>query len=287
MPILNKKIKYRTSYKMKNVFEDNGFTVDNDRYLDIDIIDLVKILPSSTLKVEYECDKCHNIFESKICNINKNTGIDKLDNTYCRQCGQENTLLKNHGVACPFSSKKIRDKAKDTMKERYGVEYAMQNNNIKEKAKQTVQEHYGEQYTSSAQVPEIREKMLKSFQEKHGYEYQSPMQSVEVQQKAKNTMKERYGAEHALQVPEFKEKAIHTLQEHYGEQYINSLQVPEIKEKAINTLQERYGCTNPMQSEIIKEKVSATIKKNNIIEQEQLLKDFYGNNIAKINKLLY
>ena len=126
MPIINAQIKYRTSYKMKKVFEKNGFKVNGDRYLDINIIDLVKILPSSTLRVKYKCDKCHNIFESKICNINKNTGIDKLDKTYCRQCGKENTLIKNHDAACPFSSEKIRNKAKDTMKERYGVEYAMQ-----------------------------------------------------------------------------------------------------------------------------------------------------------------
>lgn len=163
------------------------------------------------------------------------------------------TNLEKYGVENVFASKEIKNKIKETNLEKYGVENVWSKNSpILEKVKQTNLERYGAENPWSSEI--IHDKIKETNLERFGVEY--PLQSDEVINTMKKNNLEKYGVESVQQLDSVKEKIKQTNLERYGAEYGLSSDI--IKEKIKQTNLERYGYTNATKSDIVKEKIKQT-----------------------------
>ena len=163
------------------------------------------------------------------------------------------TNLEKYGVENVFASKEIKNKIKETNLERYGVENVWSKNSpILEKVKQTNLERYGAENPWSSDI--IHDKIKETNLERLGVEY--PLQSDAVINAMKKNNLEKYGVESVQQLDSVKEKTKQTNLERYGAEYGLSSDV--IKEKIKQTNLKKYGYTNAAKSDVVKEKTRQT-----------------------------
>ena len=212
------------------------------------------------------------------------------------------TCLEKYGVNHPLKNKIVQEKLKKTNLEKFGFQYASQNLDIKEKVKSTNLEKFGFQYAS--QNLDIKEKVKNTCLKKFGSE--NVFLNKEIMKKCKDTLFEKYGVRHPLQNPEISEKmfkSCHLLKdytlpskkviqmqgyENFGmdellfiekidenDIIISRKKVPEIWYKDKDGKQHRYFVDFyiPHQKRCIEIKSTWTLKKDNVFEKQQAMKD--------------
>lgn len=140
------------------------------------------------------------------------------------------------------TSKKTKEKKKETFRERYGVDSYMDSD-------------------------EFREKSKKSMIETHGVMY--ALQSNQFKEAAKNTSILKYGTEHPMQSDKVKDIYRESMIFAYGVEY--PLQSETLMERMRSTSIERYGVDAPIKRHI-------PVTSINILESKELLSDLYDTN---------
>lgn len=174
----------------------------------------------------YCCNKCQvtskQFKEQRILTWRKNFNDDTItapSQAKSVQLKQQQTCMKNYGVAYPMQSKRIFEKGRQAKEEKYGDKNFVN----PQKAKQTKLEKYGdENYRDIG-------KMHQTSQERYGVDNfaQSPM----YKQIRREHSIEKYGVDDPNQADIVKQHQIEGIQKRYGRQYTNAYQVPEIRQK--------------------------------------------------------
>ena len=247
-------------------------------------------------------ENCNENFKKAFIRLIKSGG-------YCNVCTLKNritkfkeTNLEIYGFDNPRKNESIKEKCKTTCLEKYGVNHPLKNKIVQEKLKKTNLEKFGFQYAS--QNLDIKEKVKNTCLKKFGSE--NVFLNKEIMKKCKDTLFEKYGVRHPLQNPEISEKmfkSCHLLKdytlpskkviqmqgyENFGmdellfiekidenDIIISRKKVPEIWYKDKDGKQHRYFVDFyiPHQKRCIEIKSSYTLKKDNVFEKQQAMKD--------------
>lgn len=272
--ILTNKIEIKTTNKNIGYYNSIGFDVKSG--------DMITIIPeqlpkSSKLKIEVECDNCHQklniLYHSYFRNIE--------DGSYhCKKCSSlksKKTSLDKYGVDHPLQNEEIKNKVIQTNIQKYGVEYPSQNDNIKEKIKQTCLVKYGvDSYMKTHQFKiDGKNTMIK----KYGVEH--PLKSEEIKEKISITCYNKYGVPSPLMSDEIKMKINQSKIDKYSDKNYNN------RDKYKKTCLEIFGYENPMSNIEVQNKVKKTMLNKYGVEfaaqNEELFQKMLKNGY-KINK---
>lgn len=266
MSIVDKYIKV-SSYYMKKFIDLNYDIkeIDGHKYVcQLDIFNAV--LPTSTLKLECECDECHTVFIRQIASIHN---MQKYDGKVrCEKC-----LRKYISEHC---KDEILSKMKETNRKKYGTDMPSQSESIKNKMKATCLAKYGTEW--GAQSESIKQKMKGTCKQKYGTEW--AMQSQTVQQKSKQTCMQKYGVEFASSSEQSKNNKKRTNMKKYGVDC--PLRLEEIKQKRYKTNLEKYGHKNALQNDQVKQKQRKTMYINGTVptsKQQLHLHELFGGEL--------
>lgn len=176
-----------TKQDVKNFLESKGYDI-TQKYIDVDIWDLLKSGSQTHKPIDIICDYCGKVISRPFSSYINDKKNDILIRDCCKDC--------------------IKYKVADVCWTRYdGVSHIAKLQNTKDKREKTCLEKYG---TSSVmRVPEIKERLVNTNMEKYGVPWS--IQNDEVRQKAKETVIERYGCENVFQNEEIKNKIRQTL----------------------------------------------------------------------------
>ena len=303
--IITKEIEIKTTNKNIGYYKNIGFEIKSG--------DIITIIPeqlplSSKIKINVECDNCHDkykiIYFSYLRNI-------KNGDYYCKKCshikGEKTNMLK-YGVKHPLQSKDIQEKSKKTNLQKYGFEYPGQNSEIKDKIKETCLSKYGE--TSFMKTKSFKELSEETLIRKYGVNH--PLRSDDIKEKIKDTCIEKYGCEYPSQNNIIKEKIKVTKKEKYNDEnynnrkkyketcleifgYENPMSNFDVQDKLKKSLMDKYGVEYPAQYEIFYEKMLKSgykIKKYKDIYYQgeyeyDFLEKYYDLGISRGNSIKY
>lgn len=226
----------------------------NGKINDIIKIKVSDLTKGSHVKINVECDICHNkkilSYYNYVINIS-NLGFYGC----CRKCSikkYENTNIERYDVKNPMQNETIKKKMVDTCNKKYGVMNPSQSEEIKKKKENTCLINHGVKYSS--QSKKIKEKMKNTCLKNHGVKY--PTQSKEIKEKIIKSNLRKYGVKNPMQNDKIKEKLSKSILEKYGVE--NPFQSEKIKEKIKITNIQKFGCEYAMQNDNIKEKTYQT-----------------------------
>ena len=179
-----------TKQDVKDFLANKGYDV-TQKYVDVDIWDLLKSNSKTHKPINIICDYCGKPLSPSFADYITRKKDDILIRDCCSDC--------------------IKYKAADSCWVKYdGITHAAKLQSTKDKREKTCLEKYGA--SSVMKVPEIKEKLMNVNIEKYGVPWS--IQNDEVRQKARETVKERYGCENVFQSEEIKNKIRQTLYSH-------------------------------------------------------------------------
>lgn len=196
--ILNQKIKIRPNRSTKYYQEKGYLTYGPNTFITVDILDL---LPTSTIKIQCQCDFCNKFFLKERRSINNLNDI-----IACQHCSihkGKQTNLQKYGVEYTTQSEQMKEKSKQTWMRKYGADNPNKVQSIKNKRASTNLECYGNICSLNGIT---REKIKQNNLTKYGVEHYS--QTNEYKEKWKKTNLERYGVENPMQNNVIKEKSM-------------------------------------------------------------------------------
>jgi len=239
-------------------------------------------------------------------------GIDSISKVNDIKEKRKKTNLFRYGVEFPLQNLDLQKKKGNTCLERFGIEHAMKDNKFKEKREQTCLKRYGCRNVMQNEEVKNKYKQNLNLQEKREqtcltkYGCRSVMQNEEIKNKYKQSCLINFGYESPLQNPEISEKmfkSCHLLKdytlpskkviqmqgyENFGmdellfiekidenDIIISRKKVPEIWYKDKDGKQHRYFVDFyiPHQKRCIEIKSTWTLKKDNVFEKQQAMKD--------------
>lgn len=198
--------KVRWNPKKKNYYVDLGyqFTKMGDEF-DVKVEHLTS---GSIAIIKYECDYCHQVYESTWQQYLYNQKRSFLNTDCCGNC--------------------LQIKAKESFKAKYGVDHCRQLEDVNERIKLTNLQRYGAENPFASEI--IKERIAQTNIERYGFPLAT--QSEQIKEKYKQTCLERYGVENYSYTQEFKnsisgenncnwkgEDAIYSRKERHTEEY--------------------------------------------------------------------
>lgn len=157
--IITKEVEIIVNNNKISYYREHGYP-DIKRYDKI-TIPVEELGPTSKIKVECECDYCHEHFMKTYGDVIQ--GRKTIEKDSCNKCKYkkiEEVNLKKYGVKTNLVLEENKEKTKKTVREKYGVDNVMQNPEILERQHQSLFEHYG--VTTPIHNPEIKEKIIKT-----------------------------------------------------------------------------------------------------------------------------
>lgn len=145
---------------------------------DIAEIKIENLSKSCKATIQYKCDNCGKILETKYCSYCDPRRDKKLDlcKGKCANIKRENTNEELYGVKNCFQNYDKKDKAKDTMIKKYGVDHNMKTKKCLDDRKKTYLKNYGVDNPSKSKI--IKEKKEKTCLINFGVK--SPLQNSDV-----------------------------------------------------------------------------------------------------------
>lgn len=149
MGIIHKKIKIKVTNRIISKLKSLNYTIDKE--IEIWQEDLIKISPTSKIKVEVECDNCHKKWNMIIQNITRTKKY--VNRIFCKSCADsyvrnnfhdeiqqetKKTFLQKYGVEHNFQTEECLKKREETWLKNYGVKSASQADEVKKKRAQTL-----------------------------------------------------------------------------------------------------------------------------------------------------
>lgn len=222
-------------------------------------------------------------------------------NKYVKEKKKQTTFL-NYGVEFPSQSSEIKEKKKNSSLARFGVEYPSQSKEVQEKVKNTFMEKYGGVRASHRE--DFKEKVRNTSLDRYGTT--NAMKNESIKEKYKQGCLLSFGYESPLQDPKISEKMFkscvnlkdYTLPsktviqmqgyEHFGMDELLHIEnidendiitsrkkVPEVWYEDTAGKKHRYFVDFyiPSQNRCIEVKSSWTVKKENVFEKQQAMKD--------------
>jgi len=242
------------------------------------------------------------IKEKKIKTCLEKYGVDSVSKVNdIKEKRKQNSLIK-FGVEFPMQNKQVQENRKRNNFEKYGVEFTSQLKEVQEKGKQTCLKKFGVEYAS--QNLDLLKKREETSIERYGCK--NAMQNEEVKNKYKQGCINSFGYENPYHCSKISEKALknaHLLKdyilpskkviqmqgyENFGmdellfvekidenDIVISRKKVPEIWYKDKDGKEHRYYVDFyiPRQKRCIEIKSSYTLKKDNVFEKQQAMKD--------------
>lgn len=188
------------SFSSKRMIVKNGSKI---------IVEVEDIAPNSKTELRYECDNCHDVFITNVCDWNHRKHLDK--GTYCKRCATKvllpQCIEEKYGVSCSSNIPFVIEKKKQTNLERYGNEWAIASNSVREKITDIIEQKYG--VSNPMQNEAIKAKAAATNIEKYGGV--SCMCDELVKEKSRQTNMKKYGVPVSSQCEEVRAKARQTM----------------------------------------------------------------------------
>lgn len=173
------------------------------------MVKIEDIAPNSRTEIKYECDNCHDVFTTNVCDWNRREHLDK--GTYCKKCAVKvllpQCIEEKYGVSCSSNIPAVIEKKKQTNLERYGNEWAIASDFVREKIGVVIEQKYG--VSNPMQNEDIKAKARATNIEKYGGA--SSMCDEAVKEKARQTNIVKYGVPVSSQCEAVRAKARQTM----------------------------------------------------------------------------
>lgn len=161
MGLIQENIKVRVNNFNKNHFENLGYYVEINSYINIKVEELPT---GSGLKIKVKCDYCGKEFNKAYRRYLKTK--DKLCCDKCKTQKFQETIIEKYGVDCTLKIPEIAEKVKASNLEKFGCECVLSNEGIREKCRKTMYNRYSVYY--SFQYKEFYEKANATMKMKYG-----------------------------------------------------------------------------------------------------------------------
>lgn len=246
--ILPQTVKVRPRGTSITYYTSLGYEYKGREKIDVNVVDL---LPSSSVVVLVKCDYCGKEYESKYTEVSK-----RLDDICCSNCKGNKitrTNMKRYGVTSTSQIPEVKQRQMHTLIKNYGVDNPMKSDLLKNRFENTMLERYGVRYSSESEL---------------------------LKEKQQNTCELKYGVKSVLILEEFQTKRQNTLMENYG--VTNPMYSEIIKNKLYETNIKRYGFRIPTQNDEIKHKVCKALYNNGTCKcssQQKYLYDLFGGEL--------
>lgn len=233
---LDKQVEIMTTGKLIKYYQDLGY---NCGYRTTIMVNIEDLPPRSNKKLDVECDYCHKVFQTTLCDLSRSPIKKHACKDCARKKAEEATMIK-YGKKCYLATEEGKRKKKESAIKNYGVDNVAKAKEVQEKIKKTNLQKYGVECVFQSE--EIKEKIVKTNIERYGVS--NPQKNESIKEKTQNTNLKKYGYTNPLYVPEIKEKIKKTNLEKYGTETIG-LHNPIIRSHHDKTMLERYGVTSP------------------------------------------
>lgn len=269
---------------------DNFKNIKIGDKIDIDIKFLSK---KNNSIIQYKCDNCGKILETKYknyCDPRRNKELD-LCKGKCANIKREKTNMKLYGVKNCFQNEEMKETAKETMIKKYGVDHNMKIEKCKNDRKETYMKNWG--VDNPSQSDEIKRRKEETCFKNFGVK--SPLQNRNVFLKNKLS---------ANQIHKYIKNENITYQGTYELDFLNKyydiidINEPDFtikykfKNKAHNYHPDFYNKTNNLIIEIKSNYIFEKEKERNITKKKYCILNGYkfifiiNKNYSHLNRLL-
>ena len=135
-----------TNQDVKDFLVNKGYDVAQ-KYVDIDIFDLLKTDSRCSKQIDVLCDYCGKRMHPRYVDYVKRKRNDVLIRDCCENCIKykvaDSCWVKHDGITHFAKLQSTKDKRRQTCIERYGVESVMQNQEIKDRLAKSNIKKYG------------------------------------------------------------------------------------------------------------------------------------------------
>lgn len=200
---LDKQVEIMTTGKLIKYYQDLGY---NCGYRTTIMVNIEDLPPRSNKKLNVECDYCHKVFQTTLCDLSRSPIKKHACKDCARKKAEEATMIK-YGKKCYLATEEGKRKKKESAIKNYGVDNVAKAKEVQEKIKKTNLEKYGTE-TIGLHNLIIRSHHDKTMLERYGVTSPSlvPEFSQKAHKKSIETIMERYGVDNASKIPEAKEK---------------------------------------------------------------------------------